>query len=41
MFRDYAFGHCVVQAHARQLLIDGQPERLGARAFDVLMAERT
>lgn len=36
--RDFTFGRCVVQASARQLLVDGQPVRLGARAFDVLMA---
>ncbi len=36
--RDFAFGRCVVQASARQLLVDGQPARLGARAFDVLLA---
>ena len=33
---DFAFGHCVIQASARQLLVDGKPVRLGARAFDVL-----
>ena len=36
--RDFTFGRCVIQASARQLLVDGQPARLGARAFDVLMA---
>lgn len=35
--RDFTFGHCVIRASARQLLVDGQPARLGARAFDVLM----
>ena len=35
---DFTFGHCVVQASARQLLIDGKPAKLGARAFDVLLA---
>lgn len=35
--RDFAFGRYVVRASARQLLVDGQPARLGARAFDVLM----
>ena len=35
---DFAFGHCVIQASARQLLVDGKPVRLGARAFDVLTA---
>ncbi len=34
---DFAFGRCVIQASTRQLLIDGQPARIGARAFDVLM----
>ncbi len=34
---DFAFGRCVIQAAARQLRIDGEPVRLGARAFDVLM----
>ena len=36
--RDLTFGRCVIQASIRQILIDGQPARLGARAFDVLMA---
>ncbi len=36
--RDFAFGRHVIQASARQLLVDGQPARLGARAFDVLIA---
>ena len=35
---DVAFGRCVIQRGARQVLVDGQPARLGARAFDVLMA---
>ena len=35
---DFAFGPCVVHALARQLLIDGKPAKLGARAFDVLVA---
>lgn len=35
---DYAFGQCVVHASARQLLIDGKAAKLGARAFDVLLA---
>ena len=34
---DFSFGRCVIQSAARQLLVDGQPARLGARAFDVLM----
>ena len=34
---DFSFGRCVIQSAARQLLIDGQAARLGARAFDVLM----
>ena len=32
------FGRFVIQSAARQLLVDNQPVRLGARAFDVLMA---
>lgn len=36
--RDLSFGHCVVNASARLLLVDGTPARLGARAFDVLVA---
>lgn len=35
--RDFTFGSCVIQPSARQLLVAGQPARLGARAFDVLM----
>jgi predicted ATPase/DNA-binding winged helix-turn-helix (wHTH) protein len=35
---DLAFGRFVVQAETRQLLIDGEPAKLGARAFDVLLA---
>ena len=35
---DLAFGRFVVQPETRQLLIDGEPVRLGARAFDVLLA---
>ncbi|HEX6441659.1 MAG TPA: transcriptional regulator, partial [Stellaceae bacterium] len=33
-----AFGHFRVVPHRRELLADGQPIRLGGRAFDVLMA---
>lgn len=36
--KDVTFGRCVIQSTARQVLVDGQPARLGARAFDVLMA---
>ncbi len=36
--QDLTFGRCVIQSSARQVLVDGQPARLGARAFDVLMA---
>ena len=36
--RDFAFGHCRVDRTARQLLIDDKPAKLGARAFDVLVA---
>ena len=35
---EHIFGPCVVQTLARQLLIDGKPAKLGARAFDVLVA---
>src|SRR5277367_1503431 len=33
-----AFGRFEVLPHRRELLADGQPIKLGARAFDVLMA---
>lgn len=36
--RDVKFGHFELQPAARRLLVQGQPARLGARAFDVLMA---
>jgi predicted ATPase/DNA-binding winged helix-turn-helix (wHTH) protein len=36
--RDFSFGRCVIRSAERQLLLDGQPVKLGARAFDVLMA---
>jgi predicted ATPase/DNA-binding winged helix-turn-helix (wHTH) protein len=36
--QDFVFGRFVVQPGARRLLVDGEPARLGARAFDVLMA---
>jgi DNA-binding winged helix-turn-helix (wHTH) protein len=32
------FGHFRVAPHRRDLLLDGQPVRLGGRSFDVLMA---
>ncbi len=35
---DFAFGHCRVNRTARQLLLDDKPAKLGARAFDVLIA---
>jgi predicted ATPase/DNA-binding winged helix-turn-helix (wHTH) protein len=35
---DYTFGRFEVRPETRQLLIDGEPARLGARAFDVLLA---
>ena len=35
---DFAFGRFVVQPETRQLLLDGGAVRLGARAFDVLLA---
>lgn len=34
---DFAFDRCVIRREARQVLIDGQPVRLGARAFDLLL----
>jgi DNA-binding winged helix-turn-helix (wHTH) protein len=33
-----AFGRFQVLPHRRELLADGQPIKLGGRAFDVLMA---
>jgi predicted ATPase/DNA-binding winged helix-turn-helix (wHTH) protein len=36
--REFAFGRCLIQPAARQLWVNGAPTRLGARAFDVLMA---
>ena len=33
-----AFGRFQVSPHRRELLADGQPIKLGGRAFDVLMA---
>jgi DNA-binding winged helix-turn-helix (wHTH) protein len=35
---DVAFGRFQVSPHRRELLADGQPIKLGGRAFDVLMA---
>ena len=35
--KDLSFGRFVIQCAARQVLVNGQPARLGARAFDVLM----
>ncbi len=32
------FGRFVIQPERRQLLVDGQPAKIGARAFDILMA---
>ena len=34
---DFAFDRCAIRREARQVLIDGQPVRLGARAFDLLL----
>ena len=34
----YRFGRFHLQPQTRQLLVDGQPARLGARAFDLLLA---
>lgn len=36
--RSFSFDRFVVQASQRQLLIDGEPARVGSRAFDVLLA---
>jgi len=35
---DLAFGRCVLRPAARQLLVDGLPVAVGARAFDLLLA---
>ena len=35
---DLAFGRCVLRPAARQLLVDGLPVSVGARAFDLLLA---
>ncbi len=35
---DLAFGRCMLRPAARQLLVDGQPVPVGARAFDLLLA---
>jgi DNA-binding winged helix-turn-helix (wHTH) protein len=32
------FGRCRVLPHRRELLVDGVPVKLGARAFDILLA---
>jgi hypothetical protein len=34
---EFAFGRVIIQTSARQLLVDGAPAKLGARAFDVLL----
>ncbi len=34
---DFVFDRCAIRREARQVLIDGQPVRLGARAFDLLL----
>ena len=34
----FTFGRFDVQAETRELLVDGEPAKLGARAFDVLLA---
>ncbi len=36
--KELNFDRFVIQSTARKVLVDGQPARLGARAFDVLMA---
>jgi len=35
---DFAFGRFVVQSETHRFLVDGEPTKLGARAFDVLLA---
>jgi len=35
---DIRFGRCTVDPAQRRLLVDGEPARLGARAFDLLLA---
>ncbi|MBL8313219.1 MAG: winged helix-turn-helix domain-containing protein [Rubrivivax sp.] len=35
---DLVFGRCVLRPAARQLLVDGRPVPVGARAFDLLLA---
>lgn len=35
--RDFTFGRFVIQPAARQVLVDGAPAKLGARAFDLLL----
>ena len=35
---DLSFGRCVLRPAARQLLVDGRPVPVGARAFDLLLA---
>ncbi len=34
---EIAFDRCVIRRDARQLLVDGKPAKLGARAFDLLL----
>jgi hypothetical protein len=36
--QDFVFGRFVAQPGARRLLVDGEPAKLGAHAFDVLTA---
>src|SRR5690348_4060578 len=38
MVRSYRFGAVEVRPSERQLLVEGKPAAVGARAFDVLMA---
>lgn len=35
---DYRFGRFLLRSATRELLADGQPQRLGERAFDILLA---
>lgn len=36
--KEFAFGRFVARPDERQLLVDGEPAKLGARAFDLLLA---
>ena len=38
MPESFRFGHIEIRIAERQLLVDGEPAKLGARAFDVMLA---